>query len=156
MENQPRRPGRPRHNADQVKRVPLNLRTTTRLKAALAAVARLSGRSLVQEIEWRLWASLQPARDRSHEGFLLDRLQAKYPDIVIQELEAIAAEYSKEIAEINRYVDEHFDAETGRRLDELAAERADEPSDDEMPRKEQPAAGSGSEPKSPKSTSRRR
>jgi hypothetical protein len=59
MGNQPRSPGRPRHYADEVKREPLNIRTTRALKDALVAAARRSGHSLAQEIEFRLWRSLQ-------------------------------------------------------------------------------------------------
>ena len=58
----PRPPGRPRHNADELKRTPLSIRTTASLKRALEEVAKASGRSLAQEIEYRLWRSF----DRDH------------------------------------------------------------------------------------------
>jgi hypothetical protein len=53
-----RPPGRPRHNADELKRTPLSIRTTAPLKRALEEAAKGSGKSLAQEIEYRLWRSL--------------------------------------------------------------------------------------------------
>ena len=53
----PRPPGRPRHNEDELKRTPLSIRTTTTLKRALDEAAKTSGKSLAQEIEYRLWRS---------------------------------------------------------------------------------------------------
>jgi head-tail adaptor len=47
-------PGRPRHSPGEVKRVPLNMRTTPSLRAELEEAAGKSGRSLAQEVESRL------------------------------------------------------------------------------------------------------
>jgi hypothetical protein len=62
----PRRPpGRPRHYADETKRHPLAFRTTAALKRALVEASKVSGRSLAQEIEYRLWHSLAQSKDRT-------------------------------------------------------------------------------------------
>ncbi|MGA7263433.1 MAG: hypothetical protein WA709_05730 [Stellaceae bacterium] len=55
-----RPPGRPRHNADEIKRHPLTIRTTKALKDRLVEAARHSGRSLAGEIEFRLNQSFVP------------------------------------------------------------------------------------------------
>jgi hypothetical protein len=47
-------PGRPSQVPGQIKRVPLNMRTTPGTRARLEAAAEKSGRSLVQEVEFRL------------------------------------------------------------------------------------------------------
>jgi hypothetical protein len=58
MANNPRRPpGRPRHNPDEVKRQPLTIRTTSAVKARLVKAAKAGGRSLAEEIEFRLGAA---------------------------------------------------------------------------------------------------
>src|SRR5690349_24919119 len=72
----PRPPGRPRHNADELKQAPLSIRTTASLKRALEEAAKASGRSLAQEIEYRLWRSFeggQPPTTTRNLAPLLDR-----------------------------------------------------------------------------------
>jgi hypothetical protein len=44
---------------EEGKRVPLNMRTTRDVRDRLAAAARASGRSLAQEVEYRLERSFQ-------------------------------------------------------------------------------------------------
>jgi hypothetical protein len=49
----------PRKRTGEGKRYPLNMRTTKRVRDMLEHAARRSGRSLVQEVEWRLESSLR-------------------------------------------------------------------------------------------------
>jgi hypothetical protein len=65
MSDARRSPGRPRHHADETKRHPLAFRTTAALKRALVEASKVSGRSLAQEIEYRLWHSLAQNKDRT-------------------------------------------------------------------------------------------
>jgi hypothetical protein len=65
MSDPRRSPGRPRHYADETKRHPLAFRTTASLKRALVEASKVSGRSLAQEIEYRLWHSLAQNKDRT-------------------------------------------------------------------------------------------
>ncbi len=64
-----RKRGRPRLPADQGKRVPLNMRTTREVREKMEAAARRSGRSLAQEVEWRLEESLR-AEETKYDEFL--------------------------------------------------------------------------------------
>jgi Arc-like DNA binding dprotein len=50
-----------RKRAPKGKRIPLNMRTTRELRDRLDAAARASGRSLVQEVEYRIEQSFQTA-----------------------------------------------------------------------------------------------
>jgi hypothetical protein len=71
----PRRPGRPRHHADEAKRCPLAIRTTYSLRYALERASAASGRSLTQEIEYRLWQSFDGSEflaPENHLGIVLD------------------------------------------------------------------------------------
>lgn len=50
--------GRPTLPENKGKRFPLNMRTTKELREAMEAAAKFSGRSLAQEVEYRLERSL--------------------------------------------------------------------------------------------------
>jgi hypothetical protein len=64
MTNPPRPRGRPPLPAGEAKRYPLAIRSTKEMKDALVRAAKLSGRSLAQEIEYRLERSLQEDIDK--------------------------------------------------------------------------------------------
>jgi hypothetical protein len=53
-------------SAPKGKRYPLNMRTTQELRSQIETAARASGRSLVQEVEYRLDRSFEPAFDPRH------------------------------------------------------------------------------------------
>jgi hypothetical protein len=69
--------GRPRHNPNEAKRVPLNMRTTPSLRTRLEDAAAESGRSLAQEVEARLEASFV-SEDQLRERFGSGELQAVF------------------------------------------------------------------------------
>ena len=52
--------GRPRLSPDLAKRHPLNMKTTKKLRAMLETAAELSGRTLSNEVEYRLAQSFLP------------------------------------------------------------------------------------------------
>ena len=111
----PRRPrGRPPLPAGEAKakRETLTFDATKELKGALRQAAKTSGRSLAAEMKHRLRQSLDDddiavdddesltARRRE---ILLGRLERKYPELVIQELEAMAAEFFAHARELDHY-----------------------------------------------------
>jgi hypothetical protein len=104
METPARPPGRPRHQADEVKSHPLVvIRSNSDLKNAVAKAATASGRSLAGEIEYRLRQSLAADRGKSIDEVLLDRVKAKFPGLVAEELHLMAAEYSAHAHELDVY-----------------------------------------------------
>jgi uncharacterized protein (DUF1778 family) len=56
MADPPRPRGRPRHNVGGIKRSPLTIRTTDAQKDELLRAAKAAGRSLAEEIDFRLGA----------------------------------------------------------------------------------------------------
>jgi hypothetical protein len=74
MATSPRPPGRPRHNADGLKRRPLTLHTTDGLKNELIKAAKASGRSLTQEVEYRLARSLSEDHNKPEAEILVDNI----------------------------------------------------------------------------------
>jgi len=62
----------PRKKEGEGKRYPLNMRTTKEVREMLELAARKSGRSLVQEVEWRLALSFD------HQGLLEEALTLAY------------------------------------------------------------------------------
>jgi hypothetical protein len=84
MTNPPRPPGRPRHDIEGIKRSPLTLHITDALKDELRYEAQASGRSLTQEVEYRLRWSLSEhrARERPLAEIRLDFLLAEIGELV--------------------------------------------------------------------------
>jgi hypothetical protein len=71
--NPPRRRGRPPLPDDEAKRHPLILRTTKGLMDELAKASKASGRSLTEEIEFRLARSLAEDHGKSELDLRLDK-----------------------------------------------------------------------------------
>jgi hypothetical protein len=98
--------------ASKAKRETLTIRVTSGLKDALWHATKASGRSVAAEIQHRLRRSLddddidvdddETLTERRRE-ILLSRLERKYPELVIQELEAMAAEFSAHARELDHY-----------------------------------------------------
>lgn len=115
---QPRkRRGRPPLPPGQrkAKRETLTFDSTPELKGALRHVAKASGRSLAGEMNHRLRRSLdddtiavddEESLTARRREILLSRLERKYPELVIHELEAMAAEYAQHARELIHYRDE--------------------------------------------------
>src|SRR5262245_15284207 len=73
-----RRPrGRPKLAAGEAKRAPLVIRTSKEVRTALEEAARLSGRSLTAEIEYRLAQSLAEDRGKSEFEARVDKAMAE-------------------------------------------------------------------------------
>lgn len=76
-----RPPGRPRHNADELKQSPLSIRTTASLKRALEEAAKASGRSLAREIEYRLRRSFAGVELLATEDDVIGHLDEAVGDL---------------------------------------------------------------------------
>jgi hypothetical protein len=75
--NPPRRRGRPPLPDDEAKRHPLILRTTKGLMDELAKASKASGRSLTEEIEFRLARSLAEDHGKSELELRVDKAMAQ-------------------------------------------------------------------------------
>jgi len=73
----PRRRGRPPRPPETVKRHPLVIRTTQALKEDLVKASNASGRSLTEEIEYRLTRSIAEDHGKSELDLRLDAMMSK-------------------------------------------------------------------------------
>jgi hypothetical protein len=97
MRDSPRPQGRPRHYPKEPKRFPLAIRTTASLKHALVQACEASGRSLTQEIEYRLWRSFDGSEflaPENHLAILLDSALGDFEKRLLALLDQTRAQMS--------------------------------------------------------------
>jgi hypothetical protein len=93
------RRGRPRLPEGEGKRYPLGIRTTKELRERLEAAAKASGRSLAQEVEFRL--------ERSYEQDRFNKLHYDVNQIPIalrRTKEELLAKFINELSELTRQI----------------------------------------------------
>jgi hypothetical protein len=97
MADPPRRRGRPRHNVDGIKDSPLNIRTTKAQKDELLRAAKAAGRSLAEEIEFRLGAVRAHPAVQGEDAF--EQMLARLMHVL-----GLVAEVQDSIEEIENWV----------------------------------------------------
>jgi hypothetical protein len=76
------------------------------MKTTLSSAAKAAGRSLASELEARLQRTLDEDRGKTIDEVLLDRIKAKFTDLVAGELKMMAMEYARHASELRYYRDQ--------------------------------------------------
>src|SRR5262249_2453012 len=102
------------------KRYPLNMRTTKELRDKIEWAATVSGRSLVQEVEFRLERSFQEEEIEKSTGTV--KLQVRFPERLRDLLEQAAKDHGHSMnTEIFDRLDVSFQLENREKMIEKAA-----------------------------------
>ena len=95
--------GRPVFPPERGKRVPLNMRTTRELREKIEKAAERSGRSLVQEVEYRIEKSFW-GRPPLEESVRLEKLRARKQELMLEELVRRVQTFEDEMAALRDLV----------------------------------------------------